>query len=143
MKFFITLTKKSLAIILAVTVMLIIMVGQAFSAQSNEIDGSTNALRVAYLKSLGLGINDSSVTSKKITIPEHFDEVYKQYNAIQKKAGFDLSKYKGESADVYTYALDAPDNYQVHLIVCEDIVIGGDVAAVELNGEMLPLNFIK
>lgn len=143
MKLFVTLTKKSLAMIFAVTIMLIIIIGQVFSADSGRIDGSTNAIRVTYLKSLGLEVDDSDVTSKNIVIPENFGEVYNEYNSLQKKSGFDLADYKGEEAVVYTYSLDSPENCQVHLIIYDDAVIGGDIASVKLDGEMLPLNYMK
>ena len=143
MKFFITLTKKSLILIFAVTVMLIVIIGQVFSADSNDINGSTNAIRVTYLESLGLEIDDADVTSKNILIPEEFDAVYEEYNSVQKKAGFNLADYKGKNATVYTYELKSMKEHQVHLIVCEGSIIGGDIASIKLDGEMLPLNFMK
>lgn len=143
MKIFITLTKKRLCFIFAVAVILIIITGQALTLKADEIDGSTNALRVEYLKGMDLDIDDSDVSVKKTVIPESFDEVYKNYNSVQKKSGFDLSRYKGKTVEVYTYSLSSSNDYKVHLIVCDNSIIGGDVADVKLNGEMLPLNFMK
>ena len=143
MKVFITLTKKKLCLIFAVTVIAIIITGQAMSLDLNKIDGSTNALRAAYIKSLDLSVDDSDVTFKKTLIPESFNDIYKKYNSIQRQAGFDLSQYKGKSVEVYTYSLFSPADYKVHLIVCDNVIIGGDVASVKLEGEMLPLNFMK
>ncbi|MBR7133366.1 MAG: DUF4830 domain-containing protein [Clostridia bacterium] len=137
MKFFITLSKKSLAVILAVLVIALVITGQAFSAKAGRIDGSTNALRVSYLKGLGLDPNDSDCVSKEITIPQSFSEVYQSYNRLQKKAGFDLSRYKGRSATVYTYPLTA--GTVANLVVCDGEVIGGDIAETALNGQMKPL----
>lgn len=143
MKVFITLTKKRLCLIFAATVIGVIIAGQALSLESGKIDGSTNALRVSYIKSMDLSVDDSDVTFKKTVIPESFNDVYKKYNSIQKQAGFDLSQYKGKSVIIYTYSLFSPADYKVHLVVCDNVIIGGDVASVELGGEMLPLNFMK
>jgi len=138
MKFFIILSKRTLAIILAVIVISFILIAQAFSQKASQIDGSTNALRMIYLKSLKLEADDSCLSYKEITIPQTFSEVYEEYNELQKKAGFDLSRFKGKSATVYTYGLSGTEK-QIHLIVCDGNIIGGDVADVKLGGEMKPL----
>lgn len=143
MKFYITLSRKTLSLIFAVVIMSAIILGQFFSAHSTQIDGSTNEIRVMYIKSLGLEVDDADVTSKEIIIPKDFDDVYKEYNLIQKKSGFNLYDYKGEKATVYTYKLDSPKDYEAHLIVCGENIIGGDIASLKLDGEMLPLNYMK
>lgn len=138
MKFFITLKRRHLAVILAVLIIGLLIFGQFFSAKASGIDGSTNAKRVEYIKSIGIEPDDTDVSSKEIVIPQSFSEVYKEYNRLQKKAGFDLSRYKGENAAVYTYGISGDDR-QVHIIVCKDKIIGGDIADINVNGEMLPL----
>lgn len=135
MKFFVTLSKRHLAIILATLIIGLIILGQLVTAKSSKINGSTNALRMQYIKSLKLEPDDSDVTSKDIIIPEAFSKVYKEYNSLQKKAGFDLSRYKGENATVYTYNLSGSDK-QVHLIVSDGEIIGGDIADINFNGKM-------
>lgn len=138
MKIFITLSKRSIAVILASVIIALLLTAQAFSAKIQRIDGSTNALRVEYLKSLKLDADDTNVQSKEITIPQNFSDVYKEYNSLQKKAGFDLSKYKGKNATVYTYDVSGSER-QIHLIVCDGNVIGGDIADIKIDGEMRPL----
>lgn len=138
MKFFLILSKRSLAVILAAVIILFIILAQIFSAKASRIDGSTNAARMLYLKSLKLAAEDENVTSKDIVIPQKFGEVYKNYNNLQKEAGFDLAAYKGETATVYTYSLSGTKR-EIHLIVCEGAIIGGDIADVKLGGNMYPL----
>lgn len=138
MKFFITLSRRHLAVILAVLIIAFLIFGQLATAKAAPKNGETNALRVEYIKSLGFAPDDSGVTSKNIVIPEDFSKVYKEYNTLQKKAGFDLEDFKGKSATVYTYALSGDDRL-VHIIVCDGKIIGGDVAETEIDGEMLPL----
>ncbi len=137
MRLFITLSRRSLAVILALVIILLIITAQIFSQKSSSIDGSTNSIRVEYLNSLKLYVDDTSVLSKDIIIPESFTEVYKNYNKLQKKSGFDLSKYKGRKATVYTYKLNETNN--VNIIVCNGQIIGGDISNIKLNGEMKSL----
>ena len=138
MNFFITLRRRHLFIILAIIIIVFLIFGQLVSAKSKNIDGSTNAKRTEYIKSLGVEPGDTNVSSKQITIPQNFSEVYKEYNRLQKKAGFDLSRYKGEAATVYNYAICGSER-ELHLIVCNNKIIGGDIADISVNGEMLPL----
>jgi hypothetical protein len=137
LKFFITLSKRTLGVILAVVIIFIILAGQIVSADLNGIDGSTNAKRMSYLKGIGLNADDSNVTHKDILIPENFNDVYSNYNALQKKSGFDLTNFRGKYAVLYTYSLNS--EYDIHLIVYKNRIIGGDIAALNINGEMKPL----
>ena len=139
MRLYITLSKRHLAVILAAIIIGIIVAGQFLSAESGKIDGATNAERVQFLSSRGIEINDEDVSSKEIIIPQKFSEVYENYNSLQKKAGFDLSHYKGDKAMVYTYRISGDDSRQIHLIVCDGQIIGGDIAEVKLGGEMMPI----
>lgn len=137
MKFFIMLSRRSLGIILAVLIIAFLLTMQTFSQKASRIDGSTNEIRVNYLKGLKLYVYDDSVQSKEIVIPTEFGDVYDNYNRLQKESGFDLSKYKGKPATVYTYPLDKNSN--VHLIVYGGQIIGGDIADVNIDGEIKPL----
>lgn len=139
MKLFLILSKRNLAVVLALCIILLLVISQAFSAKAKVINGSTNKIRTDYLNSIGINADDSNAFSKDIIIPASFDEVYKEYNSLQKKAGFDLSPYKGEAATVYTYNLSGVEDMQIHLIVCKGNIIGGDIASVKLDGEMKPL----
>lgn len=139
MKFYFTLSKKNIALLIGVIIAVFVVMGQLFTLSSHSIDGSTHAIRKAYLNSLGISIEESDISSKNIIIPSEFSDVYGQYNLIQKQAGFDLERYKGADATVYTYRLSGSDDKQVHLIVSGGKIIGGDVASVKLNGEMKPL----
>ena len=138
MKFFLILSKRSLAIILAAVIIFFIILAQFLSKKAERIDGSTNAARMLYLKSIKLAAEDENVTSKDIVIPQNFGEVYENYNNLQKEVGFDLSSYKGKSATIYTYELSGTKK-QIHLIVCDGAIIGGDIADVKLGGNMYPL----
>lgn len=139
MKLFITLSKKSLCVILALLIISLIIIGRIFTIKASGIDGSTNALRVEYLSGLGYTVDETAVSVKEIVIPESFSDVYGEYNRLQQTSGFDLSRYKGESACVYTYRLSDREDTVINLIVSDNNIIGGDVSSVRIDGEMRAL----
>ena len=136
MRLFITLSKKSLCIILALLIISLIIIGRIFTIKAGGIDGSTNALRVEYLSGLGYRVDETAVSVKEIVIPEIFSDVYSEYNRLQQRTGFDLSRYKGEKACVYTYRLSDSEDTVINLIVSDNNIIGGDVSSVRIDGEM-------
>lgn len=104
--------------------------------------GNTNYQRISFLKSINCKVQEEIVSQKEIVIPGEFSGIYENYNELQKKAGFDLSLFKGSKATVYTYKvteyLDTKHAY-ANLIVCNGKIIGGDIFTADLNGKMLPL----
>ena len=67
----------------------------------------TNEDRVALLTACGWSVESEPVGTQEVQIPDTFDEVYEQYNAIQQAQGLDLTPYQGKRAMLYTYALTA------------------------------------
>ena len=57
---------------------------------------------------------------------------------MQIEAGFNLEKYKGKKATVYSYREKDTDRI-INLIVCNGEIIGGDISETSLNGNMKPL----
>ena len=139
MKLFITLSKKTLCIILASLIISLIIIGQLFTIKAGGIDGSTNALRLEYISGLGYTADETAISVKEIVIPESFSDVYTEYNRLQQTAGFDLSRYRGDSACVYTYRLSDSEETVINLIVSDNIIIGGDISSVRIDGEMKAL----
>ena len=145
LKAYVTVTKKSLAAVFLLTLLIIIVGGQFYAAANPTVDAKTNAQRVSFIKSLGLEPDDSNAQSKTVTIPLRFSSVYKNYNALQIKAGYDLSNYKGLTVTVYNYPVgrisaDNDDEYYVNLMVYRNRIIGGDISSRNFHGEMLPLS---
>ena len=138
MKLFFTVTKKGLFVALAVAVTFFICVMWATSLKVSAINGATHRNRMTYIKSLNIDVDENSVSVKETVIPEDFGEVYDRYNEIQKMAGFDLTSFKGREVTVYSYPLKN-QNRVLTLIVCEDRIIGGDIADIKIDGEMKPL----
>ncbi len=138
MKLFFTVTKKRLGIALCIVTVAFLAVFWSSSLKIRAIDGSTHANRIMYIKSLGIDVDEEGCTSKETVIPETFSEVYKRYNELQLKSGFDLRSFKGKEVTVYSYPLKG-ENKVLTLLVCNDRVIGGDIAETEIDGKMIPL----
>lgn len=137
----ITKTRMCIAILCIILVVVGIFV-VAFDKKKSEVsfDGRTFASRVAFLKSFDWQVDEKSEQKKKITIPSEFDNVYSAYNNIQKSQGFDLSDYKGKPVTLYTLKITNYPNNSNHvyasILVCDGLIIGGDVHSTELSGFM-------
>ncbi len=98
--------------------------------------------RQEFLKDMGWEVSPEFDECKQILIPEEFNEVYTSYNDLQKQQGFDLSDHKGKSCDIYTYKVknykdhEDTDDVVCHLMICDNVLVGGDVCSTELDGFM-------
>ena len=61
--------------------------------------------RKKFFKQFAIEILPESEKKDKVIIPEKFTAVYKSYNRLQKKSGFNLEKYKGIKVERARYAL--------------------------------------
>ena len=112
-----------------------------------DVKLESNAERVAFLKKFGYDVINEPRETKEIIIPEDFNSTYTQYNELQKKQGFDLSKYKGKVAKSYSYAVknypgieDSEQIIRANMIICGGRLIAGDICSVERNGFMHTFN---
>lgn len=126
--------KTIFGIILAVTgivVILLTFIGNhtGTAPASAQIKCSTADDRISYLTSLGWQV-DEKEEKKNIVIPSVFNDVYNDYNDIQKSQGFDLENYKGKKAVLYSYSIrnyNGSDNVKADLIVYNGSLIGSDL----------------
>ena len=132
--FTIILNKKRLiciAAFLAVTVLCVVLLCLKPAAQKCEATD-----REKLLENLGYRINyDAAQEEKQIVIPTDFSDVYKNYNLLQRRCGYDLEPYKGKTATVYTITLQGEDLY-AHIIAVDGKIIGGDIANNSVGGSM-------
>lgn len=103
---------------------------------------------VDFLKGYGWEVNEKYIEKSELTIPLVFDDVYIGYNEIQKQAGLDLSKYKGEKAVRYTYEVknypkEVGEVVRANVICVDGEAVGGDIMTVSINGFMHSLNYPK
>lgn len=125
------------AIVLAVVIILAVLAG---GSKSREYTMKDEKERQSFLKEMGWEVPEEYTECKVVIIPTEFNEVYEKYNDLQKKQGFDLSKYKGKTVEIYTYEVknypDHEKNIVCNLMVYEDVLIGGDVSCIEIDGFM-------
>lgn len=134
---YITLTKRKLFIILSAIIIAFLLITQFLSVKVSGTEISTNAQRVQYITTLGVDLESDESEQKQVIIPQEFGDVYRNYNALQQTAGFDLSAFKGKKVTVYTY--HTTDGKAVNLMVYKNKLIGGDISDLSVNGEMISL----
>ena len=129
------------AVIVICIIAVFILIACKFSKKTvYEMNSETQ--RQEFISEMGWETSDEYEECKLVTIPEEFNDVYNNYNELQKKQGFDLSKFKGKSVEIYVYkvknypGMEDKDGVNCNLIVCDGQLIGGDVCSTELDGFM-------
>ena len=141
----IRLSKKLLLIAGGILVAAIILLALLFSGDDaaptaaviSEIKNKGD--QVEYLESLGYDVDQGSYTSKKVTIPQTFDDVYLTYNTMQQDCGFDLLNYTGKKVDLVTYSITnypTGEEVLVDLLLYRDTLIGGAIYTTAIDGFM-------
>lgn len=148
--------KGKFILLLAVVIAAIIVCAVLSSDEPNENEPvtSVNAIdysaqtqteQLEFIASLGYTVNTEPDKVEDVVIPEEFDDIYTQYNDLQKSADLDLTHYKGCNAKKWTYTVtDYPgyenrDCIKINLLIYNGRVIGGDICSVQLDGFMNPL----
>ncbi len=145
-------TRKKLFLILGVGLFVLILLGVIISGLGTEADTFTvggreysrkakdNEERRTFLTQLGWTCGEEPVEVMDIRVPEAFNDVYEQYNELQKSQGFDLEKYAGKRVKRYTYEITnypgETEGVRANLLVADGVVIGGDISSVALDGFM-------
>lgn len=131
--------------IIMTTVCLFVLANDSEQTAKNDkasIKASTHQERMAFLSQYGIEVDEEPVEVCEVIIPAEFDDTYTSYNEIQKKQGFDLLPYAGVRVKRWTYSVKNYPKYEnqscirVNILVCDGIVIGGDVCSIELDGFM-------
>ena len=142
--------KKVLAGMLVVAVVAVLgikgaemIMGGTVEASTTEFSGTnvklkTNEARVAFAQSFGWEVQNDPGEILEVIIPQEFDEIYQQYNSIQKQQGYDLEKYAGKRCKRYTYTVtnypQTDKEVRLNILIYNDKVIGGDVCSLEVDG---------
>lgn len=99
--------------------------------------------RERFLSQFGWDFDIEPYAVKEVTIPWEFDDVYIEYNAVQKRQGFDLEKYKGEIVKKWTYNINNYPGYenkdgevQANLLIYNGNVIGADITILGKKAEV-------
>ncbi|MBS6164113.1 MAG: DUF4830 domain-containing protein, partial [Clostridiales bacterium] len=86
--------KKRLLIGLAAALLAITLLAVAFSLQGGgvpDIPGETNDQRVVFLQQYGWEVEEEPIDVQEVILPEEFNDVYTNYNAVQKTQNMVLS----------------------------------------------------
>jgi hypothetical protein len=98
-----------------------------------------------FINFLGWEVEKEPIEVVEVLIPKNFDQVYENYNYLQKLSGFDLDKYRGKKVTRYTYkVLNFPDkneDVRINILRYNDTIIGGDIMTPAIDGFMYPLIF--
>lgn len=140
----IRLSKKLLliagAVIAGIVIILALLLSGGDAAPTAAIENiKDKGDQVEYLESLGYDVDQGSRTSKKVTIPETFDDVYLTYNGIQQECGFDLLNYTGKKVELVTYSITnypTGEEVLVDLLLYRDNIIGGAIYTTAIDGFM-------
>lgn len=97
--------------------------------------------QLTFLEELGYKADPNPVFSDEVIIPEEFDSVYEEYNALQKSQGLNLEKYKGKTVMRYTYVLNEEGENKSYatLLIYKNRIIGGDITTLGENGQVARL----
>ena len=138
------LNKKSIAIIAAAIILVITLAVVLISCKNDDAQQTSGKLTekeelAQYIASLGYSVDENVYQMREVVIPSKFDEVYTQYNQLQKDNGFDLEKYKGKKVCLHTFGLkdyDGATDVLCDLLVYKGKVIGGSVYTADVSGFM-------
>lgn len=107
-------------------------------------DAYTN---IEFLQSYGWIVEDNYIEKEKVKIPKIFDDVYNNYNALQRMAGLDLSLYKGREAIRYTYIIKNfpmdTEEVRANVLCVDERPVAGDVMTVRIDGFMYSLDYLN
>ena len=136
----------ALGVFVLFTIVSLMVLSRESKMTSNDgslnLKASTHEDRMSFVSQFGWEVEEDPIEIKEIIIPTEFDDTYNAYNQIQKEQGFDLTEYAGERAKRWTYIVKNYEGYEnkecihINILVHDEIVIGGDVCSVELEGFM-------
>lgn len=113
----------------------------------HDITLATEQDMLSFLRNLGWETSETAINIREVTIPAEWNEVYTKYNELQLQQGFDLTKHKGSPATVYSFRIlnydGRPDNMVANLLICDGVLVGGDISCTELGGFMQGLAMQK
>ena len=133
------LTRVKLVILVSVLVLTIAATVVFNRSDVHAVNAAVNENRVEFISQLGLAVDKENYFVKSVIIPTNFNDVYLQYNELQKSAGYNLEEYAGETVTQYTYYIENSDTEKVNLLVYKQKIIGGDISSARLDGSMQAL----
>jgi hypothetical protein len=135
-----TRINRKKAVLLAVILLFsVLFITRCVSVRRGSIRVESPADIVAFLGTFGWAVEPEPVTVRNVQIPARFTEAYQQYNNLQKQQGFDLSRYRADIVESYTFrVLNHPvvGDVFANVLVFRNRIIGGDICSFAINGFM-------
>ena len=127
-----------------ITVAVIIIIGAVCIVFASDEDEKN----IDFLESYGWRVDENHIEKEALKIPDIFDEVYNNYNALQKLSGLDLSDYKGKDAIRYTYIVKnfpqkTDQAVRANVLCVDQNPVPGDIMTVKIDGFMYSLSYLK
>ena len=127
------------AVLLAVTAALAAarLLGGGGGVMASLPAGETNEERILFLESFGWQLEPEPEEVREVAIPAQFNDVYEQYNQVQKAQGMDLAPYAGRTCRQWVYTVTnypSEEAVRATLLVLEGKIIGGDLSSAALDG---------
>jgi len=97
--------------------------------------------KLGFLKSENIEVDEEPVQVIEVMVPGDMNDEYKEYNEIQKKQGFDLTKYQGKKLKQWTYAVKNNKNVYVTVLQDSGKIVGCHILDSE-NNKMTIKEFI-
>lgn len=133
---------KLLAALLVLAFLIFLVKCAVDDAAVSQNAATPEAVR-EFLQGYGWEVAEEPATVKTVVIPAKFSDVYEQYNALQKKQGYDLAKYRTETATSYSFlVLNYLSEGEVYanVLVIGGRVVGGDLCSYAMDGFMVGLD---
>ena len=134
------ISKKTIPLAVITAVLVLFAARCAVVKSRHILPAAENAGDIAvFLLNFGWETDAEPVSVKNVQIPAKFTEVYKNYNVLQKKQGFDLSKYRAEIVESYCFRVlnhPAAGDVFANILVFKGKIIGGDICSYAVNGFM-------
>lgn len=94
-----------------------------------------------FVRSYGWEIQPHPIECAEVILPREFDDVYLQYNELQKKIGLDLEAYRGMKAVRYTFSVnnypsEFKEQVRANVLIVRGEAVGGDISTTSLDGFM-------
>lgn len=130
--------KKMWLFSLTVTLVAVIAVG--FLVFADDINHSN----AEFLNGYGWIVDEEPIESLVVELPPVEDEIYREYNRLQREAGLNLENYYGKSGVRYTYlVLNYPSQtdcqVRANVLVVDGRAVAGDIMTVASDGFMSSL----
>lgn len=127
-----------------ITVAIILAIGAVCLVFADDEDERN----IEFLKNYGWTVEENCIEKETLQIPETFDDVYNNYNNLQKLSGLDLIKYSGKNAVRYTYIVknfprEVNETVRANVLCVNGDPVAGDIMTVSINGFMYSLSYLK